>query len=251
MSARPLLTADLGNSAAKLALWRDLGAAEPERAVTVPWGTYLDAALVELGAAARVLACGVAGSQRAHELADACARAGLPTPAEPRLDLAIACRDAHTVGRDRLFAARGAWALLAEPALVVDAGTALTVDALGRAPDGAPCFLGGAIAPGPRLLAALARGTAQLFEVRADLRARRSGATPRGARERRDARLPRRGARTRRARRRGGGARGRAAVPDRRAAELLADLAPGRRVVHDPWLVARGLLAAARGEVGA
>jgi type III pantothenate kinase len=49
--------------------------------------------------------------------------------------------------------------------LIVDAGTALTVDALGSR-GGEPAFLGGAIAPGPDLLSrAMGRGAAQLFEV--------------------------------------------------------------------------------------
>jgi type III pantothenate kinase len=80
--------------------------------------------------------------------------------------LEIACREPASVGRDRLFAARGAWQLLHSSCLVLDAGTALTVDAL-RASDGErPVFLGGAIAPGPRLLArALSSGTARLPEV--------------------------------------------------------------------------------------
>ncbi|MDP6954980.1 MAG: type III pantothenate kinase, partial [Planctomycetota bacterium] len=104
------------------------------------------------------------------------------------------CRVQESVGLDRLFAARGALELVAGPALVVDAGTAVTVDALGLAEaeaeadrdhdhgdgddgdsGGAPgdsgegssgargVFLGGAIAPGPDLLAgSLARGTARL-----------------------------------------------------------------------------------------
>lgn len=50
-------------------------------------------------------------------------------------------------------------------ALILDAGTALTVDALGMR-GGEPAFLGGAIAPGPELLSrAMGRGAAQLFEV--------------------------------------------------------------------------------------
>lgn len=91
-------------------------------------------------------------------------------------DLRNLTRTPATVGRDRLFAAWGA--LLRHPAgaLVVDAGTALTVDAVrgvGEATEGASRgvaaeFLGGAIAPGPGILAtALSAGGARLpdFEV--------------------------------------------------------------------------------------
>jgi pantothenate kinase type III len=81
------------------------------------------------------------------------------------LDLA-ACRNVHTIGADRLWAARGAWERARGPALVVDAGTAVTVDALGVAANGGPAFLGGAIAPGADLLRrALGAGAARLFEV--------------------------------------------------------------------------------------
>ncbi len=49
---------------------------------------------------------------------------------------------------------------------MVDAGTALTVDALRLGEDGEARFLGGAIAPGPALLgAALSRGAAQLPDI--------------------------------------------------------------------------------------
>lgn len=165
-----VLTADLGNSAIKLAVW-ELDGEDPtlvERS-RVEWGGELGRVIREFGAVVRVLACRVTKGARFEEFSAACEAAGLPSPREPRLDLAISCRDAHTIGRDRLFAARGAWARCRSSALVVDAGTALTVDALGVDVDGAPVFLGGAIAPGPELLAAsLARGAAQLFEVRAD-----------------------------------------------------------------------------------
>lgn len=73
------------------------------------------------------------------------------------------------VGRDRLFAARGALECLGENAVVIDVGTAAKVDLLSVERDGARlrgAFLGGAIAPGPTLLArALAQGTARLFEI--------------------------------------------------------------------------------------
>src|SRR6185503_14975808 len=72
------------------------------------------------------------------------------------------CSEPERVGADRLYAAAGAVALYARSCVVVDAGTALTVDAV-FVGDGTRAFLGGAIAPGPRLLAAaLASGTARL-----------------------------------------------------------------------------------------
>ena len=68
-------------------------------------------------------------------------------------------RDPAALGADRFVALIGARARVRRPALVVDAGTAMTVDAL--AADGR--FLGGMIVPGYRLMIeALARGTVEL-----------------------------------------------------------------------------------------
>lgn len=79
---------------------------------------------------------------------------GLPCAvADPRLG--------RSAGADRLAVVA---ALLPGPGLVVDAGTALTVDVL----DAEGVFVGGFIAPGPRLIAeGLARGTAGLPFVEA------------------------------------------------------------------------------------
>ncbi len=178
-----VLTADLGNSAAKLAAW-ELSKAGPilQEACAVTWGADLGAALETLAPAQSVLHCQVAGELHAREFVRAAARAGLPVASEPPLGLEIRCRDAHTIGRDRLFAARGAWELVRGPAIIVDAGTALTVDALDCSSEGRPRFLGGAIAPGPKLLAAaLESGAAQLFEVEPDARAHALGQDSREA----------------------------------------------------------------------
>ncbi|MEZ6017306.1 MAG: type III pantothenate kinase [Planctomycetota bacterium] len=139
--------------------------------------------------AAQVWGSSVARPARAAQLADLVRAAGLP---ELRLNapsgLALALRCPETCGFDRQYAARAALerslAELETGALVVDVGTAMTVDAVVARSDArgaaalaalglgpplaaqAGVFLGGAIAPGPRLLAsALARGGARLFEV--------------------------------------------------------------------------------------
>ena len=80
----------------------------------------------------------------------------------PDCGLELAVTSPETTGKDRLFAARAARELAGgRAAIVVDVGTAMTVDLVA---DGA--FQGGAIAPGPALLArALGGGAAQLFEV--------------------------------------------------------------------------------------
>ena len=88
--------------------------------------------------------------------------------APPESGLVISCDQPETIGMDRLFAVRGAFEIFQQDCVVVDAGTALTVDAL-SVRIGSPYFLGGAIAPGPHVAArALASSTAHLFEVEPD-----------------------------------------------------------------------------------
>ena len=92
-----------------------------------------------------------------------------PVPIESR---------ANGVGADRLVNAIAAHALAPEGAVVVDVGTATTVDAV--SPDGV--FLGGAILPGPHLQArALGDHAAQLFEVEPDEPSSPIGTTTRDA----------------------------------------------------------------------
>jgi type III pantothenate kinase len=71
--------------------------------------------------------------------------------------------DPETItGSDRLLAAAAAWDTLKQACVVVDAGTAVTVDFV----DGAGTFHGGAIAPGARMqLQALHEHTAQLPQI--------------------------------------------------------------------------------------
>lgn len=76
--------------------------------------------------------------------------------------IAVRVDEPTAVGHDRLVNAFAAGALYGRPAIVIDLGTATTLDVV--APDGA--FLGGAIAPGLGLgLEALAERTAQLPKV--------------------------------------------------------------------------------------
>ncbi|MBL7141162.1 MAG: type III pantothenate kinase [Planctomycetes bacterium] len=78
------------------------------------------------------------------------------------IPIATAVDEPARVGTDRLLAALAAYRRARGPCIVVDVGTAVTVNAV----DGAGTFLGGAIFPGPDLMArALAEGTAQLPNV--------------------------------------------------------------------------------------
>jgi pantothenate kinase type III len=91
------------------------------------------------------------------------ASAGLPLLVADARTIPIAVRlpDPSRVGADRLLAAWGA-ARDGAPAIVIDLGTATTVDAV----DAGGAFLGGAIMPGIGLaLGSLARGTALLPDI--------------------------------------------------------------------------------------
>lgn len=77
--------------------------------------------------------------------------------------IAQSLRDASTVGQDRLLCALGAYSRAKQACIVIDAGTAVTVDFV----DGEGTFQGGAIAPGlAMMLRALNQGTAALPAVR-------------------------------------------------------------------------------------
>ena len=168
------LTVDLGNSRCKFRLWKperveliaDCGLELGDDFLKVA-GDWLDT----VGAPDSIAMCAVAQPDLERKLAEELARF---TGFLPGLHhgLRIDCTSPETVGLDRLFAARGALELVGRAAIVVDCGTALTVDWV--TPPSAPLgteagvFMGGAIAPGPKLLAAaLERGGARLPEVAA------------------------------------------------------------------------------------
>jgi type III pantothenate kinase len=168
-ASRALLTVDLGNARTKLCAWEP-GAERASATEVLPSAPGLGAAaaawVLGLPEALRGAPCAVSAVADAAletELVSALEAAGSAPAQVAGAGLTNLCREPWTVGADRLFAARGALELTGSAALVVDAGTALTVDAarLEDGPRGA--FLGGAIAPGPALLArALAEGGARL-----------------------------------------------------------------------------------------
>lgn len=179
------LTVDLGNSRCKLRRWTLAPGRAPllRAEADFPSAPGLGARIVEWwgsGAPADAAAvCSVAAESLEAELARAL-RAAVAGPVDlrPEAGLAIACREPSEVGRDRLFGARAALELTRGDAIVVSVGTALTVDAV-RADR---TFLGGAIAPGPELLArALASGTARLPSIEARAGVPALGVDTRGA----------------------------------------------------------------------
>lgn len=168
------LTCDLGNGRTKLVLW-EVDVSHPRmrlafETATPPTAAELRTALEREGfdAPAAIHVCSVAGEAALERWASqALDLDGSELRLMPDHGLEIECRNEHTIGRDRLFAARGAAAVFRESCVVLDAGTALTVDAVQVADEARPArFLGGAIAPGPDLLAkSLADAGAQLWEV--------------------------------------------------------------------------------------
>lgn len=166
MGPVPVVTVDLGNSRLKACHWlpgaagfecTDLWDAENGTLDGFePWLARLRPAHIAISSVATS-----ATTQRVGALLSVHA-ARVSTP---DAGLENRCRQPERVGQDRLYAALGAATWLRSSAVIVDAGTTLTVDAM-RLEGTRRVFLGGSIAPGPGLLAsALAAGTAQLPRI--------------------------------------------------------------------------------------
>jgi type III pantothenate kinase len=170
VSAPPILAIDAGNSGLKLALVAG-GVVQARARVPTEPGPSSGALAEAVGALT------APGDAPTPELAaivsvvpawtplvrEAASRAGLELVVadERTIPLPVDLPHPGHVGADRLLAAWGA-ARAGSPVIVVDLGTATTVDVVGPAGG----FLGGAILPGLTLgIRALARGTAQLPEV--------------------------------------------------------------------------------------
>jgi type III pantothenate kinase len=157
-----VLAIDAGNTRVKWGVhdgrsWRATGAVDTASvdALARSMSTALPAQIA--------VACNVAGEavQAAIERACAAARLEVTFIRSPRAELGVVngYHDAQQLGPDRWAALVAAHALGGGHKLVVNAGTALTVDALTA--EGK--FLGGLIVPGPRLMRrSLDRGTAGL-----------------------------------------------------------------------------------------
>jgi len=160
------LTVDLGNSRCKLRRWTIRPDSAPELvgdgefASAPGLGSRISAWAGQGASDDAAAVCSVADASLESEIAlalESVVSGSIDLRPDP--GLAIACREPSSVGRDRLLGARAALDLAGGNAIVVAVGTAMTIDAV-RADR---TFLGGAIAPGPVLLArALATGTARL-----------------------------------------------------------------------------------------
>ncbi len=163
MASGSCLCLDLGNSRLKAQLRDGEGGGEIlilAAAVAEQWPAQLAPLLAAAGG--RAALCSVRPSQDPELLAGLsalgarvhCIRGESPVP------FPVLVGGRHTLGADRLCNAAAAWAEGLAPALLIDAGTAVTVDWV----DAEGRYRGGAILPGPGLcLEALARGGEQLF----------------------------------------------------------------------------------------
>lgn len=157
-----VLVIDAGNTRIKWGVhdgrdWRALGAVETTQSSRLG-RQWRDAPPVE-----RAIASNVAGTEVGAHLGAACAQLGVELTTirseNARLGVSNAYRDPAQLGSDRWAALVAAHRLEPGHKLVVNVGTALTIDAL--AADGR--FLGGLIVPGPALMRrSLDRGTAGL-----------------------------------------------------------------------------------------
>lgn len=156
---------DIGNSFSKIARESPEGLIEVSRVLTAEVGEHAGA-LAGPGTVVGISSVVPAASRAASEaLVAAGGEAPFMVSHRIRLPFEMAYRTPETLGNDRLAAAAGAVLLYAIPeraVIVVDAGTAVTYEAISAE----RIYRGGAIAPGPALLrAALHRGTAQLPEI--------------------------------------------------------------------------------------
>lgn len=158
----PILALDVGNTRVKWGLWEDRGFIAQGAMQTARAGELADA-LHMLARPGRALGCAVAGSDAREQIEHALAPWGVAPEwiASREAQCGVVNRYARPeqLGADRWAALIGARNRGAGACVVVNVGTAVTIDALTAGGE----FLGGVILPGPVLMAeALASGTAGL-----------------------------------------------------------------------------------------
>lgn len=162
------LCIDIGNSSIKVGLFEG-----SDRVRTGVLGRDSNTTLGEFLGSDAVERTGIASvvPARTASMTSALQARGIEPPvvvsASLRLPFEVAYETPATLGADRIAASAGARFLLpdADPLVIIDAGSAVTVDVIAEGR-----YLGGAISPGPELLhRCLATGTAQLPDLAADL----------------------------------------------------------------------------------
>lgn len=161
-----LLTIDAGNTRTKWAVFSANGE------ITQHGSSFNDALLkAELTPQAlgyqRVIIANVAGAAHAEKLEHLLKPYHLPVnwikASAQACNVINGYTEPEALGTDRWAALIAAWHMLQSPCVVVNAGTAVTIDALAHAADGNAEFLGGMILPGLNLMqASLGMATAQL-----------------------------------------------------------------------------------------
>jgi len=165
-----ILAIDAGNTRIKWGV-HDAGAWTATGALATAEAASLHDALKGALPVSRAIACNVAGAQVGAHIEAACRRAGVAVEViasrREQLGVSNGYREPAQLGADRWAALVAAHRGFEGHKLVVNVGTALTVDAL--AADGR--FLGGLIVPGPALMRrSLGMGTAGLRHTEGALR---------------------------------------------------------------------------------
>ncbi len=158
----PILAIDAGNTRIKWGLWEDRGFIAQGSLLTARADELADA-LHMLSRPDRVVGCSVASAHVRSRIEQALAAWGVRPEwiVSRRAQCGVVSRYAEPaqLGGDRWAALIGARARHSGGCVVVNVGTAVTIDALSAEGE----FLGGLILPGPELMAeALATGTAGL-----------------------------------------------------------------------------------------
>jgi type III pantothenate kinase len=161
-----ILLIDIGNSRVKWTTFSEGKLGVQGAAAHGSWGEPDWRREIERSGATRVLAASVATPARNALLTTACQRSiGRPPEFVTSTAAAAGVRNGYSIpaqlGVDRWLAVIGAFHRHAAACCVVDAGTAMTIDAV----DGAGQHLGGFIVPGPRLMVdSLLIGTSDLAD---------------------------------------------------------------------------------------
>ena len=158
-----MLLVDMGNSRCKWALVRDGGWVHQGVAGNTEW-MALQHAFAALPPPSRIVASNVAGEAMAQRLRAVCAgwacQMEFVTARAEQCGVRNGYQQPERLGSDRWAALIAAWSQRHGACLVVNCGTATTVDALSAQGE----FLGGLILPGTGLMQhSLATNTAQLF----------------------------------------------------------------------------------------
>ena len=159
-----LLVIDCGNTRTKWALVDSAGEMQTPDACL---NSDLAASGLQQAAqkATKVLIANVAGEALAQKITQLIAplRANFIVAKQQACDVINRYEQAEKLGVDRWAALIAAWHINREATLVINAGTAITIDCLTVDETGKGLFLGGTIMPGLRLMqAALTHNTAQL-----------------------------------------------------------------------------------------